>query len=742
MNCACCFYRFLKGQLLTGLRPGRRHNGSCGGLPDVLTRQAAGNNAGVDTGLTATRAGRDTASASSTSTMQARSVRPEPLSALLLCISRVVCLLCLGFALQAQAASTIRINVDSSGNESNERSYSPQTSTDGRWVVFTSAASNLVPNDTNGMVDVFLHDRKSGNTRRVSVASNGSQGNERSFVRSVSANGRWVAFASYASNLVPGDTNGVLDIFVHDRVTLATERVSVADDGSQSNGISEDASLSGDGRRVAFRSIADNLVPGDSNEREDVFIRDRISGRTLRASVASGGGEADGDSRAPSLNSSGNLVAFQSRARNLVAGDTNLASDIFVHNLISSTTVRVSLADGGGEADDNSTAPSLSGNGQRVAFVSSAGNLVADDFNARADVFVRDRPQGKTQRASVHSNGSEANGDSSGAVISADGRRVAFESTASSLVDDDSNGALDVFLHDLAAATTVRVSVDSTGQQANNLSEWPGVDQGGRRIAFHSVANNLVADDTNRTRDIFLHDRGADCDVSASQHRFLLPPNQWITLSLPCEPPPGTRITDLFGDDIPGDYAENSQSETATWVVYTYDSASATPRYVNPGSQGELAMGQGFWIIQRTAANVTLDLPEGSRGLATDFAARSACRGSAGCISTALSGSPSIGADQAWWNLAGNPFNVAVPHDGLRVTTSSGACSGAGCSLNQAYAQPMGSRVVYDNLFYFNGSTYLSLKAGSNIAPWQGFWIGELAGASSASPELHFPENH
>jgi Tol biopolymer transport system component len=207
----------------------------------------------------------------------------------------------------------------------------PSISDDGHWVAFNSDAA-LVPGDDNHASDVYVRDLVSGATARVSVASGGGQGRGGSYSPSLSADGRLVAFWSSATNLVPGDTNGVDDIFVHDRTTGATSRVSVAGDGTQANRLSADADVSPDGRWVAFWSSATNLVPGDTNRRADVFLHDRTTGATSRVSVASDGTQSDGHSYSPSVSAGGGVVAFDSLGTNLVAGQPNRGSGVFVRS--------------------------------------------------------------------------------------------------------------------------------------------------------------------------------------------------------------------------------------------------------------------------------------------------------------------------------------------------------------------------------------------------------------------------
>src|SRR5216117_711012 len=364
----------------------------------------------------------------------------------------------------ADAQTTERVSVASGGTEANGASLSSALSADGRFVAFDSAATDLVAADTNGVSDVFVHDRQTGATERVSVASGGAQGNGSSgligfaFPPALSADGRFIAFISSATSLVAGDTNGATDVFVHDRQTGMTERVSVASDGTQANEVSSYPALSADGRFVAFQSDATNLVVDDTNGATDVFVHDRQTGTTERVSVASGGGtqgnrNSGGFFAFPALSADGRLVAFQSAATNLVADDTNGATDVFVHDRQTGTTERVSVASGRSQGNGSNAGPVLSADGRFVAFHGTASNLVGGDTNGTTDVFVHDRQTGTTERMSVASGGTQGNGPSSGAALSADGSLVAFHGTASNLVAGDANGAYDVFVHDRAVST-------------------------------------------------------------------------------------------------------------------------------------------------------------------------------------------------------------------------------------------------------------------------------------------------
>ena len=326
----------------------------------------------------------------------------------------------------------------------------------------------------------------------------------------MSADGRFVAFVSSAGNLVPGDTNHVSDVFVHDCVTGRTTRVSVGRGGRQGNGASASAAISADGRFVAFTSAASNLVGHDTNVTSDVFVHDRSTGRTRRVSVSSAGVEGNRDSEEPAISAHGRYVAFTSDASNLVAGDTNRIADVFVHDRDTGRTTRVSVSSGEAQAagfptGTGSNSPAISADGRYVAFHSEAQNLVRRDTNDTFDIFVRDRRLGTTLRVNVSSNGSQADAETlGGPVISPDGRLVAFTSLATNLVPGDVNGITDAFVHGRANGGTILASVSGNGTQGNDSSAPAAFSADDRLLAFSSYASNLVPGDTNATADVFV----------------------------------------------------------------------------------------------------------------------------------------------------------------------------------------------------------------------------------------------
>jgi len=413
--------------------------------------------------------------------------------------------------------TTERVSVDSGGLQGNKESYHSSISSDGRFVVFFSHATNLVPGDANSAGDVFFRDRQTGQTKRVSVDSGGLEGNSWSRNPSISSDGRFVAFQSKASNLVPQDRNGKADIFVHDRQTGLTTRVSVASGGREGGQASNSPSISSDGRYVAFTSWASNLVWNDWNGYRDIFVHDRQTGLTMRVSVAPGGFQGNEHSLYPSISSDGRFVTFQSKASNLVPGDTNHATDVFVYDRQAGQTARVSVDSGGLEGTGSSSRPSISADGRLIAFCSKAANLVPGDTNTFQDVFVHDQVTAQTTRVSVDSGGFQGNNSSSMPSISSDGRFVTFYSTASNLVPGDTNSLGDIFIHDRQTSQTTRVSVDSRNIQGDRDSRAPSISSDGQFVAFRSAARNLVPGDTNRVDDVFVHDRQRSAPVLTTQ---------------------------------------------------------------------------------------------------------------------------------------------------------------------------------------------------------------------------------
>ena len=405
----------------------------------------------------------------------------------------------------AFAGDIERVSVASGGGQANGDSDEPAISSDGFIVAFMSDATNLVAGDTNGVRDVFVHDRSTGLTERVSIASGGAEGDDEAFTLSLSSDGDFVAFGSFATNLVAGDTNTAIDVFVHDRNTDTTERVSIASDTTQADADSFSPAISSDGQFVAFQSDATNLVLNDTNSNSDIFVHDRQTDSTERISVATGGAQGNGDSFFPAISADGRYVAFSSEASNLVAGDTNNKADIFVHDRQNDTTeLIVGPAEFTSGSDIITVAPVISPDNAFVGLRSLADDLVPADTNNSFDAFLVNRTTSIIERTSVSSSEVEGNADSSKPSISSDNRFVVFSSIATNLVSTDFNGSEDVFVRDRNADQTRRVSLAFDGDEADNNCFAAVISADGEFLAFTSFATNLVANDTNGDLDVFV----------------------------------------------------------------------------------------------------------------------------------------------------------------------------------------------------------------------------------------------
>ena len=397
-----------------------------------------------------------------------------------------------------------RVSVNSLGKEGDRFSINPSISADGRFIAFESTATNLVVGETNNKSDVFVRDRLTEITTRISVNSTGNQGSFDAFNPAISADGRFVAFESNSTNLVAADTNNISDIFLHDRLNGTTTRISVGSTGQEGDRPSLNPSISADGRFVAFESNSTNLVAGDTNNNSDIFVHDIQTNTTTGISVDSTGNQGNIGSFNPSISADGSFVAFDSLADNLVAADTNSTRDIFVHEIPTNTTTRVSVNSSQNQGNFGSISAVISADGRFIAFESNASNLVAADTNGTSDIFVHDRLSNITSMASVNSTGDRANRSSFKPSISADGRLVAFDSLADNLAAADTNGTNDIFVRDRDTATTTRISVNSQGQGADITSFNPAISATANVIAFDSFATNLLPQDTNSSRDVFI----------------------------------------------------------------------------------------------------------------------------------------------------------------------------------------------------------------------------------------------
>lgn len=429
------------------------------------------------------------------------------------------------FVRDLSARTTTLVSVNRFGTDSgNGETRISTISADGTKVAFASRASDLVTNDTNGVIDVFVRDLTTGTTTLVSANREGTDsGNEDSTSPVISADGTRVVFSSFASDLSfagglgPEDTNGVSDIYVRDLITEKTALVTVNDSGTDSGsiGTSGRLAISADGTRVLFASFANDLVPNDDNGFEDVYVRDLTTGTTVLVSVNGSGTESgNGFSSFPVFSAGGTRVAFSSDATDLVPDDANGTDDVFVRDLATGTTALVSInmaGTGSGNGRSGGRFPpalalAISADGTRVVFSSWASDLVPTDTNNIVDLFVRDLSTRTTALVSANDSGTDGgNGGASFPVISADGTRVAFESHSSDLGPGDTNGTADVYLRDLTTGTTTLMSVNDSGTDSgNDGSILPIISADGTRVAFSSRASDLVRNDTNGLLDAFV----------------------------------------------------------------------------------------------------------------------------------------------------------------------------------------------------------------------------------------------
>jgi len=390
-----------------------------------------------------------------------------------------------------------RVSVGSNGRQASDDSYAPAISADGRYVAFDSEASDLVPRDGNRVTDVFLRDRQASRTSRISVSTAGEEGDRGSFTPVISGDGRWVAFVSEATNLVKHDTNGDPDVFLRDRKKGRTIRLSVAVDGRETTGGTSPV-ISRDGRYVVYNVGTPLRSVGNDSDLAGMFIYDTTTRKRARLPNVAG---VD-----PSISADGRYVAFSSEVRDLVPGDTNRKFDCFVLDRRTKKIRRVSLGAKGQQGNGESNGAVISSDGRYVAFSSSATNLVRGDTNKADDIFVRDLRAGTTRRVSLTATGKQADGISGGPVLSADGRYLLYLSAARNLMPGPSGRAdFHIYWTDLRTGTLRRVTASLAGRAANAEStSFPAMSADGRTVAFGSRASNLVPNDTNRRDDIFV----------------------------------------------------------------------------------------------------------------------------------------------------------------------------------------------------------------------------------------------
>lgn len=419
---------------------------------------------------------------------------------------RFFCIAVTALAMNLQA-ETVLVSRSSEGEQARDFSTFPSISDGGRFVAFISKADNLVPGDTNGELDVFVHDRETRRTTRASVASDGSEANDGVgwTVKSISDNGRFVVFSSTADNLVSTDDNRRSDIFLHDRESGETSIVSVASNGAEANGSSYSPGIFGNGRYVTYHSSADNLVGEDTNGITDVFLHDRETGLTRRVNVASDSNEAerwDSDWSwiwwyTNPVSDDGRYVAFTSWSGNLVPGDDNAVEDVFIHDLDTGETERVSFTSDGRQSHHSSLLLDMSDDGRYVAFLSIAASNAPEDDPEPSGLFVHDRETGETSRIPY---------GSYWAAFSNGGRYLAYDHYSWAADPLSPRMPSGTYVLDQQTGETVKATVSYRGSPADGNSTHVAISGDGRSVAVASNATNLVPGDSNGKGDVFALD--------------------------------------------------------------------------------------------------------------------------------------------------------------------------------------------------------------------------------------------
>ncbi len=609
-------------------------------------------------------------------------------------------------------AKCARASVAGNATQVAGASGQPSMSRSGSLVAFASAATTLVNGDTNGLVDVFVRDRGTLTTIRANVSSLGIQADGPAVGAPSVGDGGFVAFASSATNLAPGDTNGVLDVFVRDVQGATTARILPAA-GAQANGDCSEPSISGGDRWVVFTSAAPNL--GASAANTQVFRWDRLNGTTVLVSANAGGQPALGASGGARVSDDGRYVAFWSSASDLVANDANGAVDVFVRDVTAGTTTRASLSTAGLElAGPCEPLCAISADGRWIAFASASSGVVAGDGNGVTDLFVRDRVGGVTLLASANTLG--AVGDAASSADSApcftgDGRRIAFTSRASDLVNGDTNGAPDVFVRDLTLGSTERVSLSSSGAQIQGgagAGSPVSIDAGGSHIAFASASPVAIVD-TNGVSDVYVFDRGEPYPPGSSTYSYgyRTPDNAWRTVMAYA---PGVRVP----------YFSNP---AVSWQGQPLGIASPSPF----AAEAARALNDSAATVAAFRAEVTsafcfgdgsaTPCPCGNASAPDDRAGCANSLGLAGRL-TALGGA-SVAADTLTLSATGMPNSSALYFQGTaRTNGGAGSVFGDGLRCAGGSVQRLGVRVNAANASSLpsNGSPPLSV-AGSIAAP-------------------------
>jgi hypothetical protein len=510
------------------------------------------------------------------------------------------------------------VSIGPGGVLSDGMSDFPSISSDGRYVAFFSAATDLVTGDTNGQYDVFVRDLSAGTTVRASLASDSSQANDWSGQPSISADGMSVAFMSGATNLVAGGGSGFGDIYVRNMQAGTTVLASLAYDGTLPNTASLNPSISGDGRYVAFETSATNMVAGGGNGMSQIYVRDLLAGETTQVSVANDGSSANGTCITTTISAGGRFVTFFSIASNLVPGATASGPQLFLFDRQSRAVELVSGTPDGsapngqalGGSGNYAGRASLSPDGNFVAFFSAASNLVPGDNDWDLDAFLRDRAQGTTVLASRSNDGTPFGSGISGLSVSADGRFVAFPPGGGSIGWSALGGQIGV--RDLTTMRTVIYSVGPGNTLASGFSGSTALSGDGRILAFMSNASNLVAGDTNGQQDVFSVSLPADGPVYA-QSLSVAPTSApggstfTGTISLNTAAPAGGATIQLASSapeaQVPAVVTIPAGSASAPFSIPTLPVSGSTPVAVT-ASYGGGSPWAGFTLTRAVPASI------------------------------------------------------------------------------------------------------------------------------------------
>lgn len=593
-----------------------------------------------------------------------------------------------------------RVNTGVNGEESNATvftRYRPAVSSDGRYVTFHSWASNIVPNDTNASDDIFKKDTQTGQIWRVSVGSGGGEGNSSSTYPSASFDQRYVAFESTSTNLVAGDNNNANDIFLKDTQTGTTTRITTS---SQEFAGSYSPSVSGDGRYLAFYSLASNLVANDNNGVGDVFLYDRETTLTTRVSTSSDSQEGDSQSYAPALSSNGRYIVFMSTATNLVANDTNGAEDVFVKDILTGQTTRISVNSSGTEAtwpggwwlSKTQNQASISADGRYVAFQSNANNLIANDTNTSYyDIFVKDRQGGAITLINSNSAGVQAVGNHSYPVISANGRQVAFQSLDRWDLVYGAFADPAIFLKDIYSGEISLISTDVDGYLDTNGpddSDLPGISYYGNYVVYYSKQRMLVENDTNNYEDIFL------TKVDSTQ-----PGNPTISSST------HSSSTSFYSNKNPSFTFSSTDMHSIAGYSYLFDQSPATePDTASETSTGSLNLtnvSDGTWYLHLRAVDAF-----------DNWGQTSHLKVNIETVYPVISSITSSGiTSNSWQKKTSNPtFNINASDNlsGLKKYDYYWGTSSSGLLKNESTASTLTPGAVT------NGTYYLKVKATDN----------------------------